>query len=91
MDDNKSRLLTNSNQSTTIINCLHFNGGTGTSRIRLFPIFSYNAEYTAFVFAQFNDSIIQNVRRKRQTVTTGLKRYDDGTKLLSGVMRCMSL
>jgi hypothetical protein len=42
------------------------NGGTSTSGIRLLPIFSDNADYTAFVFAKFNDSIIQNVRRKRQ-------------------------
>ena len=65
MEDNKSRLLTNSNQNTTVINCIHFNGGTRTSGIQLFPIFSDNADYTAFVFAQF-DSIIQTVRRERQ-------------------------
>jgi hypothetical protein len=59
MEDNKSRLVTNSHY-------VHCNGGTNTSEVRLFPIFSDNADYTASVFAQFNDSIIQNVRSKRQ-------------------------
>jgi len=66
MEDNKFIHLTNSNQSTTVINCIHFNGGTLASGILLFLIFSDNADYTAFEFAQFNDSIMQTVRRTRQ-------------------------
>jgi hypothetical protein len=81
MVGNKSRLVTNSH-------CVYSKVGTSISGVRLFPIFRDNTAYTALVFVQFNDSVIQNVRRKRQN---GLKRHNNGANLLPGAMRCMLL